>query len=93
MGETVHAGALVYDRTGAVATFVRAVSATMPRLAGKVVISRGGVEAELSARVFGLTVTRVIREHSDPVTGRWCGFGGVSQRDGACPLHDGPDAA
>jgi hypothetical protein len=92
-GEIVSPAAWVYDRQGTPARLVRATAPTLPGLAGKVIVSRDGAEHELSARVFGLAVTRVIPQHHDPDTSAWCPFSGVSQPDGECPVHTDPPAA
>ena len=92
-GQVVTAPSYVHGPDGTPYVFVRATAASLPALAGKVIVAApDGSERELSARLFGLTVSRVIPQHDDP-SGRWCPFSGVSQPAGECPVHPGPEAA
>jgi hypothetical protein len=88
-GEIVHPGAHVYRPGGPPAILRYATRPTVPGKSGKVVVGTApGADAEVYAGPYGLAVTRVIPEHDDPVTGRWCGFGGCDSLTGICLLHD-----
>jgi flavin-dependent dehydrogenase len=91
-GAEVHPGQTVTDAHGNAVTFLYATRATAPGKSGKVVVSDGfdGTsrrEHEHYAHIYGLTVARVIRDHSD-ASGAWCPFSLVSSLSGECPVCD-----